>query len=235
MLHESLTWATVLAKVYPAIEGQVKDREFLANMIEIHKNGTAAPTTPAPQNQGTSKRPKITPDKRKPVAFPRFANTPARRVLYPKMMQAAEMMPDLIETQPQTAVATNNTDVNKFQSADWVNINLATTREDNWICTRGTGISSYYSNPKKAVHTLFNWHKRDVSDSDLNNIKFIDSLKQPMQLAESIQRAFHTRGITLMRGYKEFTDVFACAEPETNPILIVAVAVAKVHKKHKRV
>ena len=87
MLHESFTWAT-------------KDREFLANLNEIHKNGTAAPTTPAPQNQGTSKHPKVrvTTDKRKPVAFPSFADTPAKRVLYTEMMQAAERLPDPTET-----------------------------------------------------------------------------------------------------------------------------------------
>ena len=79
---------------------------------------------------------------------------------------------------------------------------------------------------------MFNWYKKDVSDRDLNDIKFIDSLKQPMQLAESIQRACHTRGITLTRGYKEFADVFACTEPEINPILIVAMA--KVHETHKK-
>ena len=104
----------MLAKVYPAIEDQVKDPEFLTNMVEIHKNGIAAPTTPAPQNQGESKRPKIMPDERKPVAFPSYANTPARVVLFTEMVQAAERLLDPIETQPQTAATTNNTDVNKF-------------------------------------------------------------------------------------------------------------------------
>ena len=53
-----------------------------------------------------------------------------------------------------------------------------------------------------------------------------------MLLAASVQRAFLAQEITLTRGYKEFADVFACTEPETNPILIVAVA--KVHEKHKK-
>ena len=53
-----------------------------------------------------------------------------------------------------------------------------------------------------------------------------------MQLAESVQRAFHTQGITLTHGYMEFADVFACTEPEINPILIVAMA--KVHETHKK-
>ena len=53
-----------------------------------------------------------------------------------------------------------------------------------------------------------------------------------MQLAASVQRAFLAQGITLTRCYKEFADVFACTEPETNPILIVAVA--KVHEKHEK-
>ena len=113
----------------------------------------------------------------------------------------------------------------------WANIHLATTREDNWICTRGTGISSYYSNPKKAVHTLFNWHKIAVSDSDLNNIEYIDSLKQPMLLAASVQKVFLAKGITLTRGYKDFVDVLACTDPGINPILIVAVA--KVHELYE--
>ena len=100
MLHESLTWATVLAKVYPAIEDQVKNTEFLANMINIHKNSTAPLTTPAPNNQGESKRPKITPDEGKPVGFPSYANTPARQTLFTEMMQASEKLPDPVEPQP---------------------------------------------------------------------------------------------------------------------------------------
>ena len=142
------------------------------------------------------------------------------------------MLPDPIDAQAQTAAATNNTIDNKFQSAEWANIHLATPREDNWICTRGTGISSYYSNPKKAVHTLFNWHKIAVSNSDLNNIEFIDSLKQPTLLVASVQKAFLAKGITLMRGYKDFADVFASTEPEINPILIVAVA--KAHELYEK-
>ena len=143
------------------------------------------------------------------------------------------MLPDPVDKQAQTAAATNNTIGNKFRFAEWANSHLATTREDNWICTRGTGISSYYSNPKKAVHTLFNWHKIAFSDSDLNNIEYIDSLKQPTLLAASVQKAFLAKGITLTRGYKDLADVFACTEPEINPILIAAVAkVYELYKKH---
>ena len=184
MFHELITWATVLSKVYPAIE----DQEFLVNLIKSHKNGTAAPATPPSQTQETNKCLKIraTPGEMKPAAFPSFVHTDAKHQLYTNMVQAAEMMPDPFETQPQAAAANNNTDVNKFQSTNWAQINLATTREDHWICTKGTGTSSYFSNPKKAVHTLFNWFKADVTDSDLNAIKYIDSLKQPMQLAEFI-------------------------------------------------
>ena len=109
------------------------------------------------------------------------------------MMQVVERLPDTIETQTQNAAAINNMDINKFQSAAWAQINLATMRKDNWICTKGTGISSYFSNLKKAVHTLFNWYKIAVFDSNLNNIEFIDSLKQPMQLAASVQRAFNAQ------------------------------------------
>ena len=53
-----------------------------------------------------------------------------------------------------------------------------------------------------------------------------------MELAESIRLACHTRGITLKRGTKEFANVFACTEPEYNPILIVAAA--KVHETYEK-
>ena len=56
MLRESITWATVLLKVCPAI----KDKEFLANLIKNHKNGTNVPATPASRPQEMYKRPKIT-------------------------------------------------------------------------------------------------------------------------------------------------------------------------------
>ena len=65
----------------------------------------------------------------------------------------------------------------------------------------------------------------------MNNIEYIDSLKQPELLAASVQTAFFAKGITLTRGCNEFANVFACTEPEINPILIVAVA--KVHELYK--
>ena len=95
-------------------------------------------------------------------------------------------MPIPGETQPPKAAAVNNTEGNQYKNADWAQKHLAIAREDNWICTKGTGTSSYFSNPKKAVHTLFNWYNKDVTASDLNAIKYINSLKEPMLLAESI-------------------------------------------------
>ena len=220
MLHELITWATVLSKIYPAIE----DKEFLVNLIKSHKNGTNTPATPPSRTQVTYKRPKInvTLEEMKLAAFPSSVNTDGKLQLYMTFMQT--MIPAPIETQTPNAAAINNTDGNKYKSAAWAQLNLATMREDNWICTKGTGISSYFSNPKKPVHTLFNWFKADVTDSNLNATKYIDSLKQPMELIESIWRACYIQGITLKRSTKEFPNVFACTEPENNPHLIIAVA-----------
>ena len=92
-------------------------------------------------------------------------------------------------------------------------------------------MSSYYGNPRKGIHTLFNWHNIVVSDNNLNNMEYIGSLKQQEVLAAAVQKAFLEQGITLTRDYKEFADVFACTEPEINPILIVVVA--KVHELYK--
>ena len=94
------------------------------------------------------------------------------------------MIPAPIGTQTTKGVAINNIDGNKYKSADWVQRHLATTRKDHWICTKGTSTSSYFSNPKKVVHTLFNWFKANVTDSEVKAIKYIKSLKQPMDLAE---------------------------------------------------
>ena len=105
-------------------------------------------------------------------------------------------------------------------------------RKANLVCTSGPGISSYYSNPTKAVRTLFNWHNIAISDSDLSNIEYIDSLKHPELLTASVQKAFLNKGIALTRGDKDFADVFACTDPEINPILIVAVA--KVHALYEK-
>ena len=68
MHHEPITWATVLSKVYPA----VKDQQFLADLIESHKNGTAVPPATPPLTQEATKRPNghITPNEGKPAAFP---------------------------------------------------------------------------------------------------------------------------------------------------------------------
>ena len=121
MLREVIIWATVPTLVSSAI----KDQEVFANLIESHKNGTAAPPTTPPQNQEMNKRLKttVTPDEGKPVAFPGYANTPARQKLYTNMKQASDMLPDPIDAQAQNAATTNNTDGNKFRSAEWTNIN----------------------------------------------------------------------------------------------------------------
>ena len=119
-----------------------------------------------------------------------------------------------------------------YKSTVWNNVHLAPTREENWVYTRGPGASSYYSNPKKAVRTLFKWHQLIVSDSDLSNTKYINSLKQLELLAASVQKAFLNKGIALTHGNKDFANVFACIDPELNPILIVAVA--KVHTRYKK-
>ena len=83
-----------------------------------------------------------------------------------------------------------------------------------------------------AVHTLFNWHKIAVSDSYLNNIEYIDSLKHPTLLAASVQKAFlakETPSRVTIRSLP--TCLFACTEPDINSILIIAVA--KVHEKYE--
>ena len=58
--------------------------------------------------------------------------------------------------------------------------------KDHWICTKGSSISSYFIIPTKAVHTLFNWFKAEVTENDVKAMNYIESLKQPMKLAKSI-------------------------------------------------
>ena len=126
----------------------------------------------------------------KPAAFPGWANTSLRQNLFTYAKQQSELLPGPTDAQAQTVAAINNTIDNKHKSTAWANVHLAPTREETWICTRGPGASSYYSNPTKAVHMLFNWHKITVSDSELSNIEYINSLKQPELLATSVQKAF---------------------------------------------
>ena len=234
MDNKLITWATVARLAAPAM----KDQQFLAKLIESYKNGTAVPTTPPPRNQGTSKRPKtsVTPEVMEPPAFPSYINTDDKRQLFTEMLQIVERILGPIDASAPPAVAINNpavaintTDGNKYKSTAWANIHLAPDREKNWVCTSGPGPSSFYSNPTKAVRTLFNWHQIVVSNSDVSNIKYITSLKNPELLAASIQEAFRNKGVTLERGNKDFADVFACTDPEPNPILIVALA--RVHAK----
>ena len=187
MHHEWINWATVLYKVYPA----VRDQQYLAGLIESYKNGTAVPPVTPLVTQEPPKRPNgnISPDKRKPVTVP-ACNFSAKRKLYTGPEEAAQLVPDPIDALAPPAVATNTTIGNMHKNTARANVHLAPEREDNWICTSGPGASSFYSNPTKVVHTLFNWYQIIISDSDLSNIKYINSLKQPELLAASIQKAF---------------------------------------------
>ena len=156
MYHKSITWATVLEKVYSGI----KDHQFLTDLIDSHKHGTAAPVTLPPQYWDQHKRPKtqtrVTPDEKKPTAFPSCVDTKGKRELLTTFLWVAGMIPTLGETHPPKAAAVTNTEGNQYKNADWAQKHLAITRKDNWTCTKGTGTSSYFSNPKKVVHTLFN-------------------------------------------------------------------------------
>ena len=95
MRHESITWATVLHQVYPAI----KDKEFLSNLIENHKNGTNLPSTPASLLQEVFKRhkPTVTPEDQKPAAVPNLAMTDVQRQLFAAFMQLPAMNPAPID------------------------------------------------------------------------------------------------------------------------------------------
>ena len=146
MDKESLTWAAVSTLAALAF----KDNEFLANLIESHKNGTAVPpSTPLPNPDG-KKRAKIevTPAET-PIAFPSFFNTPERQAVFTEMMQKAARCPDPTDAQAKTAAEVNTTAGNKYKSAAWANSQLAPMREANWVCTSGPGISSYYKKSHK--------------------------------------------------------------------------------------
>ena len=168
----------------------------------------------------------------KPTAFPDWANTTFRQNLFTHVKQQSELLPDPTDAQAQTASAINNTIGNMHKSTAWANVHLAPTREENWVCTRGPCASNNYSNFTKAVRTLFNWHQIIVSNSNLSNIKYINSLKQLEVLGASVQKAFLNKGITLTYGNKDVADMFACTDPELNPVLIVTVA--KVHERYKK-
>ena len=173
MLRESITWATVATLASTAI----KDRQFLANLIKSHKSGTAVLPATSPLNQELTKRPNghITPNEGDPVVFPGWANSSVKQRLYTETEEASKLLPNSIDAQASTVAAVNNMEENKFQSTTWVQLNIVTTREVNWIHTKSKGISSYYVNPRKAIHTMFNWHTIAVSDNDLNIIKYIST------------------------------------------------------------
>ena len=141
------------------------------------------------------------------------------------------MMPFVGNTHPAKKVPINNADGNKTQYTAWANEHLACPREDNWICTRAAGSSSFYSNPKKAVITLLNWHQKDPTASEVEAIPYMNTLREPIRLAGAIQNACQDRGVTLTRGQKTFQDLFTCKDPADNLVLIVATA--KVHSNEK--
>ena len=147
-------------------------------------------------------------------------------------MHSAAMISAPPAARAKTAANVNTTDGNIFKDTAWTNNHLAPTREANLVRTSGPGPSSYFANPTKAVSTLFNWHELRMSENELSNIQYIDSLVDPERLAASIVDAFRRKGVTLTRGTKEFANVFACTDPERHPILVVAVA--KVHAQYKK-
>ena len=146
-------------------------------------------------------------------------------------MQNNDTSPTYGDTNPPDPPPLNKSPGNQSKDVHWVQQHLASSREDNWICTKGAGPRSFINNPTKAVYTLFNWHNKDITASDLKAIEYINSLKEPMLLAESIKSACHDRGITLTRGKKTFADLFSCQEPDDNLILIIAVAKVHAHEK----
>ena len=91
MRHESITWANVLAQLYP----DIKDKEFLSNLIESYKNSTNVPLTPAslPQEMFKRHKPTVTPEDQKPAAVPNLAMTDVQRQLFTAFMQLPAMNP----------------------------------------------------------------------------------------------------------------------------------------------
>ena len=76
-----------------------------------------------------------------------------------------------------------------------------------------------------------NWFQADVTEEDVKNIPYIDSLNEPTELVEAIQAYAKPRDITLRRGTKPFKELFSCNDTEHNLILIVVVATAHPNKK----
>ena len=238
MRNKLLTWTTILEKVLPEIE----DPQFLIELINFHKHGNAAVTAHQRPIRDKNKSPKtkttVTPETSKQAAFPHSGDAKAKQVIdimqqHGDFMQQHGIMPMPLfgNTHQAKKLAVNNIKGNKFRNTELAHKHLACTRKDNWICTKAAGPSSFYSNPKKAVITLFNWHDKEITASKLNAIQYITTLKEPMRLADSIKSACKDRGITLTRGNKSFADLFNCKDPADNPILIVAVAKVHVHEK----
>ena len=228
MAKESISWAMV---AHDAAH-RANDHEFLNDLIESHMNGTTVlPSTPLP-NTGTAKRVKISASAvRRTLVFPDYCDTPEKRDRY-TFVHSQEKMPASTAAPATTTANVNTTGGNLFRTTDWANDKLAPTREDNWIETTGPGSSSFYSNPSKAVRTIFNLHDVAITDNELSKIKYIGSLINRDLLVASVKEAFLNKGIALTRGVKDFADVFACTDPEINPILIVAVA--KVHAQYEK-
>ena len=146
------------------------------DMIGFHKEVAAAQEeSQQPHYRDQHKRPKyqaqVTPDEKKRPAFPDSIDTEANRVLFATYMQNNDTSPTYGDTNPPDPPLLNKSPGNQSKDVHWVQRHLASSREDNWICTKGAGLSSYYSNPTKAVYTLFNWHNKDITASDLQAIE----------------------------------------------------------------
>ena len=81
MNNESLTWEKILEKVLP----EIKDTQFLINLIDYHKQGNVARTEPQRPIGAKNKRPKtdttVTPEPTNQAASPTGGNAEANRVL----------------------------------------------------------------------------------------------------------------------------------------------------------
>ena len=230
--HKGITWKKVLEQLAP----NIKDPRFVVEMI-AHQKEAARSQEDSQQfhyqypQQRPNKQAKVTPEKKKSPAVPDSIDTDPIRVLFETYLQNNGTSPTYGDTYQPDPPPLNNTQGNISRDIHWVQQHLESYREENWICTRGVGSRSFIDNPTKAVHTLFNWHNKRITASDVQAIEYINSLREPMMLAESIQSTCHERGITLTRGRKNFADVFSCQEPADNLILIVGVAKVHTHEK----
>ena len=127
MRHESITWANNLAKLYP----DIKDKEYVSNLIENYENSTNVLMTPASLVQEMSKRQKtvITPEDLKPAALPNLAMTDVQWQLFIAILaQLPVVSPVPINEQTTAEAAINNIDGNSMQSTEWTQRNLDLTR-----------------------------------------------------------------------------------------------------------